>query len=86
MELQKFGGKFWFGTRKEKIPSGETKEVTVLASWTVTWKHYLEFGWSKPKFKAFVIFEEAQAFKAALEEAYNMIQMDKDYRVEITQN
>lgn len=74
----------WFGTRKESIPSGETKEITVLASWTVTWATALEFGDSKPKFKSFIDKGEANRFAKALKDAYELI--DRAYMLKVYQN
>jgi hypothetical protein len=59
---------------KIKIPSGDTKEITEIESWTVKWG--VKTGWSndtKISHKVFVNKPEAEEFEKSLKEAANLI-------------
>ena len=53
------------------IPSGETKGISELESWTVSWNIATSRRWGDAKYfnKCFIIEKEANDFKKALEDA-----------------
>ena len=56
------------------IPKEDMQEVTVLESWTVSWK--IKTGWSdatEKYYKCFINEEEAQEFKKQLDECAKFI-------------
>ena len=67
--------------KKEQIPVDETVEVEGAQVWLVTWNSLLASGYSSPtlvsvdrRAKAFLSYEDAEAYKKSLENAMNLLQ------------
>lgn len=69
-----------FKTKKLEIPSGETKELTEVEFWTVSWSAYIyiinDSGRAKKHHKVFLKEEEAIEFIKQLEKCAKFIHTD----------
>lgn len=58
-----------FNIFKTKVPTGQTKEVQELESWTVSWRTHVGYQSTDVYSKVFIIHQEALGFKKAIEDA-----------------
>lgn len=69
-----------FKTSKENIPTDSRQEVTVLESWTITWKSYLrnfsDYGKKITNHKVFIKELEADEFVKQLKESASFVRTD----------
>ena len=70
---------------KTKIPTGQTREVDELESWTVSWKSTPNnWDFSSTYNKVFVKNQDALHFKQSLEDAANLLKIN--VKASITKN
>ena len=65
-------------TKKLPIPTGETKEITELESWTVSWNIATSRRWGNEKTfnKCFIKESEAIEFRESLRNAANLVKTE----------
>ena len=76
--------------KKEQIPVDETVEVEGAQVWLVTWNSLLNRGFdaitlveSRRRAKAFLNYEDAEAYKKSLENAMNLLQCTFKINIDI---
>lgn len=76
--------------KKEQIPVNEAVEVEGAQVWLVTWNSLLNRGFdtitlveSRRRAKAFLNYEDAEAYKKSLENAMNLLQCTFKINIDI---
>lgn len=76
--------------KKEQIPVDETVEVEGAQVWLVTWNSLVDSGYKdirltspQRRAKAFLSYEDAEAYKKSLENAMNLLQCTFKINIDI---
>ncbi len=73
---------------KKKIPSGDTKEVTVVKSWVVSWKsRYGDYSAQTTKeYEVFTSEQDAEDYKDQLKAAFKILRFTDGTNVSVKVN